>query len=355
MERQLERLAGWQAWSGGDAVSENTKIEWCDHTWNPWRGCTKVSPGCANCYAERLSKRNPAVFGKWGKGKPRVLAKSWNNPVRWNRKIESKIFAWDLLKEIHGPSDAFLKWEGFISPRKETVFPSLCDWLDDEVPIKWLERFIELIHKTQNLKWLLLTKRPENFVSRLREVQRHMTVDPLDIVDRIDAWISGDRVPQNVWVGTSVEDQQRADERIPKLLKIPAKLRFLSVEPLLGPVEFERVPREGCSTSDFREKWMDGIEWVIIGGESGPRSRPCNVTWVKSIVRQCAAVEVPCFVKQLGRFVDIDDCDDPTGFSRTCESDKDGRWYAELNHPKGGDPAEWPEGLRVRQFPEVAP
>lgn len=311
-----------------------------------------MSPGCANCYAERLSKRNPAVFGKWGKGKSRVLAKSWNNAVRWNRKIESKITAWDIMKETHGVSDELLIRDGFFKPREKTVFPSLCDWLDDEVPIKWLERFLELIHKTPNLKWLLLTKRPENFVSRLREVQRHMTVDPLDIVDRIDAWISGDRVPQNVWIGTSVEDQLRADNRILDLLHIPAIVRFLSIEPMLGSINL--TPWIGV----FKHRPLEwgSIDWVIVGGESGPKSRSCNVDWIRSIVRQCYEAKVPCFVKQLGaRVMDpLTTCAHtvPTNQCWPDGTETNGH-HVLLTHPKGGDQSEWPEDLRVRQFPEV--
>lgn len=328
-------------------MGSTTSIEWCDYSWSPWRGCTKVSPGCANCYAERLSKRNPAVFGQWGKGKPRVLAKSWNNPVRWNRKIESNITAWDIMKETHGVSDEILIRDGFFKPRQKTVFPSLCDWLDDEVPIKWLERFLELIHKTPNLNWLLLTKRPENFVSRLREVQRHMTVDPLDIVDRIDAWISGDRVPQNVWIGASVEDQKRADERIPALQAIPAWLRFLSVEPLLGFVDIRYSAFNGVDSC----AGMHGIHWVIVGGESGPKSRPCNVDWIRSIVRQCQISSVPVFVKQLGAMPTIT----PQGYCPEFGTPQPPIPLWNVRHPKGGDPAEWPDDLRVRQFPEVTP
>jgi protein gp37 len=182
-------------------VSENTKIEWCDHSWSPWRGCTKVSAGCANCYAETLSKRNPAVLGQWGKGKPRVLAKNWNDPVKWNRReIPS------CMCDVKPPE----RCGCYSAP---TVFPSLCDWLDDEVPIEWLARFLKLIHDTPNLNWLLLSKRPENWRNRLAnaalEAER-LGVDPF-----VDNWLYHDLPPKNVWIGTSVEDQPNADRRIP--------------------------------------------------------------------------------------------------------------------------------------------
>jgi protein gp37 len=312
-------------------MGENTNIEWCDHSWSPWRGCTKVSEGCAHCYAETLSKRNPAVLGEWGKGKPRVKAKNWNDPVKWDRDAR-------LRSELN--------LEGSRTGRP-TVFPSLCDPFDEEVPIEWLADFLQLIHDTPHLDWLLLTKRPELWATRLRQV-----IALPDGADRTlaIAWFNG-TPPANVWLGTSVENQKWADQRIPELLKIPAKVRFLSVEPLLGPI----------NTAWFigRDGWTDGlgvdhVHWVIVGGESGPGARPCNVEWVRAIVRQCRAAGVPCFVKQLGAFVtsdnvNMDDWPDDTVLAGHGEGFAAAR--AILNHPKGGDPAEWPDGLLVREFP----
>ena len=319
-------------------MSENTKIEWCDHTWSPWRGCTKVSPGCANCYAETLSKRNPAVLGQWGKGKPRVLNKDWNDPVKWNRNPFVAEHKWSPgLPESHRKT------------HRRRIFPSLCDWLDEEVDPRWLFDFLTLVlRKTPNLEWQLLTKRPEMFRERLLAAAATPTIDPLDVVDLIEAWVSGDRVPLNVIVGTSIEDQPRADERIPALLKIPARRRFLSVEPLIWSIDMKLHQIESASGyrhadncggfCDFACGGMEirgGIDWVIVGGESGPGARPCNVEWIRDIVHQCAAAHVPCFVKQLGSNPVME----PGPISWPC------------SHPKGGDPAEWPEDLRVRQFP----
>lgn len=340
-------------------MSANTKIEWCDHSWSPWRGCTKVSAGCANCYAETLSKRNPAVLGQWGKGKPRVLAKNWSDPVKWDREASRKSCGYCSFEEAEGELIKQCR-RCAVRPR---VFPSLCDPFDEEVPIEWLARFLQLIHDTPNLDWLLLTKRPENWLNRIEEVKRYALRKgnpPRPHEDAAAAalaghWSVGD-YPINVWIGTSVEDQIRADERIPALLKIPARRRFLSVEPMLEPVDLSMWLPNGEADGDTTAKHNyehpeDSIHWVIVGGESGPGSRPCNVDWVRSIVAQCAASGVPCFVKQLGAH--------PIG--RWTESpDKSGLgegWPAglKINHPKGGDPAEWPEDLRVRQFPEVKP
>lgn len=302
-------------------MSESTNIEWADSTWSPWRGCTKVSEGCANCYAETLAKSNPAVLGGWGKGAPRVLNKDWNKPRRWNKAYE--------IKNV----DCIVQ-----RPR---IFPSLCDWLDDEVPIEWLANFLELIHDTPNLDWLLLTKRPENWKQRLAEVLAHhclkYTEDrtPWPAWNFVDGWINGSP-PSNVWFGVSVENQRRADERVPMLLDIPAKLRWLSLEPLLGPVHLPAMPT--TETGGFIRP-LDGqsrIDWLVVGGESGPGARICNTRWIYDIVRDASLYNVPVFVKQIGAFPIT-----ASGNARHWITDK-----------KGGDPSEWPDYLRVRQMPE---
>lgn len=218
---------------------------------------------------------------------------------------------------------------GFRRPR---VFPSLCDWLDDEVPIEWLADFLKLIQDTPNLDWLLLTKRPENFWKRINDVFEHPPAIGLS------RWLeSFDRfgLPEHIWIGTSVEDQKRADERIPELLAIPAKVRFLSVEPLLGPVDLAYSCFNGADSLGS----MPGIHWVIVGGESGPGARPCNIEWIRSIQRACHYARTSVFVKQLGSSV-----------RGPAQHEGTHREYI-LHHPKGGDPEEWPHDLRVREFP----
>lgn len=271
-------------------MSEETKIEWATHTWNPWEGCTKVSPGCKNCYAETRNHR--FKLDNWGKGKPRrrTSAANWRKPHKWNTEVEAH------------------------PDYRARVFPSLCDWLDDEVPIEWLADFLKLIHDTPNLDWLLLTKRPENWGSRLAMACHD--------------WGAG-LFPPNVWIGVSVEDQQRADERIPELLKIPAALHFLSVEPLLEEVDLKLCKYLGAQPANAGH-----VDWVIAGGESGPSARPCHSEWVGSILGQCRMACVPVFVKQLGPHVIAGDGQ-----------------RINLKHKKGGDPSEWPQDLRVREFP----
>jgi protein gp37 len=284
-------------------MAENSNIEWTDHTFNPWRGCTKVSPGCENCYAETLSLRNPAVLGQWGRGKPRVLASEdmWKQPVKWNAAAGA------ARHETEWSSDDFT---ALPPPRPRVFCASLADWLDDEVPIHWLIRLMSLIVATPNLDWLLLTKRPQNLRPRMERVMREIPRNNITSAEAsarclAEAWLTtGGTIIHNIWLGTTVEDQARADERIPLLLSIPAKVRFLSCEPLLGPVNvseirdaegFEYMPLVGANLPEPR------IHWVICGGESGgPKARPMHPYWARSLRDQCAAAGVPFFFKQWG-------------------------------------------------------
>lgn len=336
---------------------KDTKIEWCDHSWSPWRGCTKVSAGCANCYAETLSKRNPAVLGQWGKGKPRVKAKNWNEPRTWDRQAADALLRWKLcVNERFSGDEAAALAQGYHRRVAPTVFPSLCDWLDAEVPVEWLAEFLSLIHATPNLTWLLLTKRPENWrLVSMALTQALTSPDPKQFTPQfthwLHDWIQG-HPPSNVWVGTSVEDQPNADRRIPALLRIPAAGRFLSLEPLLGPVDLwgARYPRANGGQAGAVSSWKPSVDWLIVGGESGPGARPCNAEWVRAIVRDGRAAGGPTFVKQLGAlcieeypFANWPPATQSVHVTEGCK--------LRLTHPKGGDPAEWPEDLRVREFP----
>ena len=222
-----------------------TLITWCDHTLNSWRGCAKVSAGCTNCFAERQAKRSPKVLGTWGPNGHRVIASEdyWRQPIRWNEEaaklgIRRRVFVGSMM-------DVFEDRDELNAPRV---------------------RLFNLIHRLAALDWLLLTKRPENVLRMVPDEWHH-------------DW------PAHVWLGTSVEDQDAADKRIPALLEIPAAIRFLSIEPLLGPVDLSGL--------------LLGIHWIICGAESGPHRRPCNLEWVHSIVNQCLAAKMPVFVKQI--------------------------------------------------------
>lgn len=254
-------------------MGKNTKIEWCDHTWNPWRGCSKVSAGCANCYAETLSHRNPAVLGVWGDDGTRVVASEsmWRQPLRWNAQAAHQV----AMAQKYG-------WE--IPPRPRVFCASLADVFEDRPELEEpRERLFNLIYETKNLDWLLLTKRP-------------------DFANRWIGGLSGAGLAEfpslypNVWFGTSVENQQTADERIPHLLRCPAAVHFLSIEPLLGPVDLLRHLNRRIQ-GELRTE-LQSISWVIVGGESGPRARPMDPAWARSLRDQCQAAGVPFFFKQ---------------------------------------------------------
>jgi protein gp37 len=242
-----------------------TKIEWCDFTHNEWIGCSKVSPGCENCYAEELMDTR---YGrtKWGPNGTR------DRTAEANRK---KPLTWDRAAKKAG-----VRYRVFCS--------SLSDVFEDrDELIPWRQRLFHTIDQTPNLDWLVLTKRPENVLRFGFEQQ---------------LWWPDTSFPRNVWIGTSVEDQKRADERIPELLKIPATIRFLSMEPLLGPVDLhmDYLPwgPDGASAAA-----LSRINWVIVGGESGRKARPMHPAWVWSIRNQCQASGVPFFFKQWGEWV----------------------------------------------------
>lgn len=218
---------------------DETKIEWCDSTFNPWIGCSKVSAGCAHCYAETLmDKRYGRV--QWGDAgtRSRTSAAYWRKPFAWNRKS--------------------------VGERRRRVFcASLADVFEDRTElIGWRGDLFNLIRATPALDWLLLTKRPENVLRMAEEL------------------------PANIWIGTSVENQQAADQRIPKLMRIPASVRFVSAEPLLGPIDL----------SGFEQK----PDWVIVGGESGPNARAMNPGWARLLHRQCRKFDIAFFFKQWG-------------------------------------------------------
>jgi protein gp37/5-methylcytosine-specific restriction endonuclease McrA len=241
-------------------MAENSKIEWTHHTFNPWRGCTKVSPGCANCYAETMSGRNPATLGVWGPRGTRVVAAEsyWRQPLKWDRDAKAagerrRVFCASLADVFEGLETM---------PREE--WPKVAE--------ARARLMCEVIPATPNLDWLLLTKRPANAV-----------LDGFRPLHWAGRW------PDNVWLGVSVEDQQRADERIPELLKVPAAVRFLSVEPLLGAVDLRPwLSRRfaiwtDCDDQTHAAREPGGLHWVIVGGESGPGARPCRVEWARSI------------------------------------------------------------------------
>jgi protein gp37 len=292
-------------------MSANSKIEWTDHTFNPVKGCTKVSPGCAHCYAERYDQRHLVEkVSHWGKGAPRLLASEamWREPLKWNRAAH----LCDLCGESYPePVECLCSGQRVATRRARVFCASHADWLDEEWPIEVLARLLALIHATPNLDWLLLTKRPENWLDRMTDAlgtldEFHSGHPLFDFRCWLNQWIfnltsrtvGSTGAPANVWIGTTVEDQVRADERIPALLAIPARVRFLSCEPLLGPVDIAAgLPIERHVTGDA------GIDWVIAGGESGPGARPMHPQCARDLRDQCAGAGVPFLFKQWGEWL----------------------------------------------------
>lgn len=274
-------------------MAETTKIEWADATLNPWWGCTKVSPGCANCYADALAHR----WGKdvWGPGRAR------EDHREGARKLAMR-----------------LERQAVAEARPLRVFcASMADWLDPEVPAEWLADLLALVDQTPHLTWMLLTKRPQLWRERLSAAHTHETrclEHDTDVSLGIEAWLRG-RAPANVWVGTTVEDQQRADGRIPQLLAIPARVRFLSCEPLLGPLKlpaaFEMPSGRGwigdaVSNGDPVTRFTERrIDWVIAGGESGHGARPMHPDWVRALRNQVTAAGAAFFFKQWGEYFNV--------------------------------------------------
>lgn len=299
-------------------MGKDSKIQWTDHTFNHVRGCTKVSPGCAHCYAEKLSHRNPAVLGEWGPGKPRVRAGAamWREPVKWNKDApwfaECPKCGWRGALPTICPAagcNAFGSEMGSARPR---VFcASLADWLDDadvRMPdgridrggLETLADLLDLWRRCENLDILALTKRIENWRPRLEQVFEFINRGPLSGAATwawLADWLDGRAAP-NVWLGVSAENQEYWDKRVPVLLSIPAARRFVSVEPMLGPINMESGLEQFHTLDPMMNRNPAPIHWVIFGGESGPRARPCNVDWIRDGVRQCKEAGVATFVKQ---------------------------------------------------------
>lgn len=289
-------------------MGEQTAIAWTHHTFSPWWGCQRVSPGCERCYAETFAKR--LGLEVWGRQSERRFFsdKHWAGPLAWDRKAaraggRRRVFCASM-------ADVFEDRDDLVVPRY---------------------RLFDLIGATPNLDWLLLTKRPENM----------LRMAPA-------SW--GEAWPANVWAGTTAEDNARLQQRLPHLAQVPAVVRFLSCEPLLEDLDlFVALQGDGV---------RGAISWVIGGGESGAGARPCNVAWLRNIVHDCDNLGIAPFIKQLGSNV-VDHCDnveeDRGGCGvRGCGDDEH---VVQLRpkHRKGEDPSEWDAYLRRQEFPGGRP
>jgi protein gp37 len=255
-----------------------TTIEWCHWTFNPWTGCTRVSEGCVNCYAEAFDRRvGGAHWGHDAERQTRVPA-YWKQPYLWDHAAEAA------------------------GERRRVFCASMADVFEDRPGLQSIRQDLwRLIESTQNLDWLLLTKRPENFARMLPWLSGNdCTCGGTDIgVGVMHEPGCGELEPwPNVWLGVSAENQDRADQRIPILLETPAAIRFVSAEPLLGPISLGL--NLGVPLADGT-RWGGSkplLDWVIVGAESGPRARPMDLAWARSLRDQCAATGVPFMLKQ---------------------------------------------------------
>jgi protein gp37 len=351
---------------------KNSAIQWTDNTFNPWFGCRKVAPECEKCYIVNTAPLRSRGM-KHGSERVRTSESYWKQPLRWNE------FPGAMVCDVCSAEYAPMRWgsleawdkkgsppmrcmephcSGTVVPRRARVFClSLGDWLDEEVPVQWRADLLTLIKRCNNLDWQLLTKRPQNWRMLMEEVGHYWAefgAPDDDTETWLEDWLGCHGgaddccVPDNIWIGVSAGADQKA------ALEIPAKVHFLSCEPMLHalnlnhPVPFTDVAR---------------FDWVIFGGESGKNARPLEVDWIRQGLAFCRPRNIAAFVKQMGRNVvdrndagfDGDDGDWPmdTKFRELDTGYQGAPVRILLKDSHGGDMSEWPEDLRVREFPKV--
>ncbi len=349
-------------------MGDRSAIHWTDATWNCLVGCSRVSAGCVNCYAERLVHRGLSA-------QHRGLTKIVNGAPHWTGEVRLVESALDLP----------LRWK---KPRRIFV-NSLSDLFHEKVPDDWLAQIFAVMWLSPRHTFQVLTKRPERALEVLSKPTFEMFVQMAgESLGRKNApdfltWQSMTKMEwrwplPNVWLGVSVEDQATADERIPLLLQTPAAVRWVSYEPALGPVDFlsqwhdwlagwttetEADPRDG--TPMPVQVQTERLNWLVVGGESGPGARPFDLAWARQTIAQGRATGVPVFLKQVGAYPILQDtlieiCHQDWPASRQCgygwlqalDNVRETGHRALLKDRKGGDPAEWPADLRVREYPK---
>jgi len=333
----------------------STTIEWANRpgtkgeVWNPVTGCTKVSAGCKFCYAETVANRF------WPTQYPPVPT-----PGCSDEPARPRLFT-DL--QCHEDRLALpFSWQ-----RPRTVFVnSMSDLFHEAVPDEFIDKVFAVMALTPQCTFIVLTKRPERMrayfaAGQFRDVKvadaakiASKSVVPFALPSEVvfDArsvalghpWAIRAWPLPNVWLGVSVENQATADERIPLLLQTSAAVRVVSAEPLLGPIKCERLGQHWLGPATQRAGMNDGVDWILVGGESGPQARPCAIEWIGALVEQTKAAGVPCFVKQLGAV---------WAYWNGATKRKAGAFPKYRPSPKGADPSEWPDALRVREWPDV--
>lgn len=293
----------------------NTSIEWTDATWNPVRGCSRISPGCKNCYAERVAARFSDPGAPF-----HLFAERMPSP-HWTGKTGL------VEKHINDP----LHWK---QPRRIFV-NSMSDLFHEGIPFEVIDQVFTVMVAANLHTYQILTKRADRMFEYFRSGRHDNGHGP----DRANYHLD-----QNIWLGVSVENQEYADARIPLLLQTPAAIRFVSYEPALGPVDFRNLcgntvnALDGIDFDIISGPQIAALNQIIVGGESGPGARPFHLEWMRSTVQQGAASRVAIFCKQIGS--------NPywNGYPL-------GR--ADRHDKKGGDMEFWPHDLRVRQYPQV--
>lgn len=362
-------------------MADQSRIEWCDATWNPVVGCTRVSEGCRNCYAERVAKRLAAM----GQEQYQTVL---NQQDRWNGRVNVVPSALDLP----------FRWK---KPRRIFV-NSMSDLFHENVPDGFIMQVFNAMWRLPRHTFIVLTKRPErmrDFMVRLgdcdaedpsqfknargpeetqaahpsgrgqlfAEMLRSMGTPPKGCAYPTFDWMGGmlywPDYPPNVWLGVSVEDQAAADARIPELVRTPAAVRFVSVEPMLGAVDLEFVDSDGANRLDAlrgyahidgrNEPWKTGaLNWVIVGGESGPNARPVHPDWVRSVRDQCVTAGVPFFFKQWGEWAPMLGHTQGVPVRGEKFTHADGTIMGRAGKRAAGAPL---EGVEHKEFPEAAP
>jgi protein gp37 len=328
-----------------------TSIEWTDETWNPSRGCRRVSAGCERCYAELQANRFK------GEGQPyEGLVELTKNGVRWTGKSRFAVDAldkplrWKLPRMVFVDSMSDLFYENFTDEEIAAVFGVMaaCPQHTFQVLTKRPERMRAWF------QWVSsgygMNMRPQELITMKaaglidyrpgKNVDADRNVDPL-LDNHRRVW----PLP-NVWIGVSVENQHYANERIPELMKTPAAIRFVSYEPALGPVVFQDTWMRTDWWSNAPVNVAPGLDWIIVGGESGAGARPFDLEWARSVIAQCKEARIACFFKQAGS--------NAHDSARAPSSGSFGDTHVRLNDRKGGDIREWADALRVREWPKVA-
>jgi protein gp37 len=366
----------------------DTLIQWTDKVWNPTRGCSVISSGCTNCYAMKQAHRfsghgqpydgltRLGANGPIWTGEVRTVPEMLDAPLRWKKSCRvfvdsmSDLFHEDVPDEfiaaVFGVMQACPDHTFQVLTKRAVRLPDWFNWVEKSRRGYW--------HGTAGLLMDCLNKHGkaiyEMAKAGFKRATRLRWPDMPDPVTSLgDSSLGPDWPLPNVWIGVSTEDQKAADGRIPHLLKTPAAVRFLSVEPLLGPIDlrFEEWQQDGPDESPYHAVTAagQGISWVIVGGESGPNARPCDLAWIRSIVRQCQSAGVHPFVKQIGsrpfdsdamksvpdsnRKMTIDEAKSPAGLfglAMCLEAS-----VVEITDSKGGNIEEFPPELRIQEFP----